>query len=131
MPCNIFTYGSLMFSSVWQQVVRGHYRSVNARLSDHARFAVAGESYPGLVAQRGAAVEGVLYLGIDAPDIARLDGFEGSEYRRAAVHVLTPDGADVAAHAYLYNFPQRLLDAAWQPEHFDIPLFLRSYCMDR
>ena len=83
MSCNIFTYGSLMFPNVWEQVVRGRYASVKAALEDHARYAIAGESYPGMVAQTGATVEGILYLDIDAADIARLDTFEGHDYRRA------------------------------------------------
>jgi gamma-glutamylcyclotransferase (GGCT)/AIG2-like uncharacterized protein YtfP len=110
--------------------VRGPYSSVTAVLPGHARYAIAGETYPGMVTQTGAAVEGTLYLDIDGADLARLDAFEGADYRRAAVDVYLPDGANVAAQAYLYNLPQRLLDAEWKADEFDIRRFLYTYCSD-
>lgn len=128
MSCNIFTYGSLMFPSVWEQVVRGRCRSVKAVLADHARFAITGETYPGMVMQSGATVDGILYFDVDAADVARLDAFEGVDYRRVAVQLRLVDGSELAAQTYLYNIPQRLLNLAWQAENFDIRRFLETYC---
>ena len=124
MPSNIFTYGSLMFPAVWEQVVRGHYLSIRAVLTGHARYAIADENYPGMVARDGAAVEGILYRDVAAADVTRLDIFEGADYRRAAVRVQLPDGTETEAYTYLYNLPQRLLDKEWNVEEFDIRHFL-------
>lgn len=131
MTCNIFTYGSLMFPAVWEQVVRGQYRRVEAVLADHARYAIRNASYPGLMKQAAAAVEGVLYLDIDAMDVARLDTFEGADYRRTAVCVQGPGGAQLHAYTYLYNLPQRLLGTEWKAPEFDIHTFVQTYCPSR
>lgn len=128
MHGNIFTYGSLMFPIVWEQVVRGRYRSDKAALNDHARYAISAASYPGMVAQAGAAVEGILYREVDAADVARLDAFEGTDYQRASVSVLLPDGTPIEAQTYLYTASQRLLNVPWHAEGFDIPHFLNTYC---
>ena len=82
MSHHIFTYGSLMFAEVWQRVVRGSYRSAPATIVDHARYALRGETYPGMIAEAGGTVLGVLYFAVDAQDLALLDAFEGTEYRR-------------------------------------------------
>jgi gamma-glutamylcyclotransferase (GGCT)/AIG2-like uncharacterized protein YtfP len=131
MCCNIFTYGSLMFRVVWEQVVRGRCLSGKAMLEDHARYAISAATYPGMVAQAGAGVEGILYRAVDAEDVARLDAFEGMEYRRTLVSVLLPDGTSVEAQTYIYTVPQRLLSAPWYADRFDIPRFMNTYCPSR
>lgn len=131
MACHIFTYGSLMFAQVWQRVVRGDYGCAPARLDDYARFAIAGETYPGMIAQPGAKVAGVLYFDVAPPDIAALDAFEGDEYRREAVRVTLETGETVEAGSYLYLLPQKLSDSPWLPEAFQMERFIGSYCRDR
>lgn len=128
MTCHVFTYGSLMFPKVWEKVVRGRYRRAAAVLAGHARYAIVDACYPGMVRKIGASVEGVLYFDVDQPDLARLDAFEGAEYRRGAVSVRVPDGAQVQVETYLYIRPQRLLSTEWDAANFDISDFLRTYC---
>lgn len=135
MPQHVFTYGSLMFPAVWQRVVRGNYRSATAILDNHARYAVRGVDYPGVVAQDHASVEGVLYFNVAEEDLARLDMFEGSEYRRIAVPLqagsVAGGATELVAHTYLYLDPARLSAVAWSPERFDLPHFIASYCSMR
>lgn len=128
---HIFTYGSLMFPEVWQCVVRGHYCFVSAAVDGYARFAVAGETYPGMVARTGAAVSGVLYFDVDERDIAALDTFEGEDYRRETVRVVLDDGSSAEAGAYLYLLPQKLLESPWDPERFQKERFIDAYCYDK
>lgn len=130
MSQHVFTYGSLMFAPVWQRVVRGNYRSSTAILGNHARHAVPGVGYPGVIARDGVSVEGVLYFDVAEEDLARLDAFEGSEYRRDAVTVCAL-GVDLAAHTYIFLEPAALLEAGWSPQTFDLPRFLASYCSMR
>lgn len=127
MPAqHVFTYGSLMFPEVWNRVVRGRYRSCPARLEGYRRHALTDVSYPAIVAEHGADVEGVMYFDVDAADLARLDAFEGTEYRRDAVPVVTAAGA-ATAQTYVWLDPARLAHRPWLPERFSVSAFLGAY----
>ena len=124
---NIFTYGSLMFDEVWRQVVTGQYHSESAVLHHHRRHALTGLSYPGVVAAPGEQVAGRLYLDVSAGDMARLDAFEGSEYRRDALQVLLASGEPASAWTYIWLDPQRLSGQPWQSDAFRLREFLQTY----
>lgn len=131
MTTNIFTYGSLMFPAVWQRVVRGQYRAEPATLADHARYALVDETYPGVVPQAGASVEGVLYRDVDTADVVALDTFEGIEYARREVVVTLDSGVAVQAGTYIFLLPQRLAGTSWEPAAFRMAQFLGTYCRDK
>ena len=117
-----------MFAPVWQRVVAGTYRQVVADIRDHARYAVIGETYPGLVASVGANVQGVLYFAVASEDVAALDLFEGPDYRRETVVVCLPDGTKVMAETYFYCKKDALSNQFWNPQTFDLQRFINSYC---
>jgi len=123
---NIFTYGSLMFDEVWRQVVSGHYRSAPAVLHHHQRHALTGLSYPGVVAMPGEQVAGRLYFDVSADDIARLDVFEGSEYRRDLLQVMA-NGEPASAWTYIWLDAQRLSGKPWLSDAFRLREFLQTY----
>lgn len=127
---HVFTYGSLMFPEVWTRVVAGTYRAVHGRVEGHQRFEVRDETYPGMVARADCVVEGVLYLDVDAADLARLDAFEGEDYLRATLPVLSDDGP-YDAETYIYRLHDRLHDRLWLPEAFAMDRFLATYCKAR
>ena len=124
MNSHIFTYGSLMFPRVWQRVVRGTYRSAPATVSDHARFAVTGQAYPGMVALPGAAVRGLVYFDVGAADIALLDAFEGEAYRRDVVEAVLENGSPAAVGTYIHIDKSALSAAPWDPDRFQIERFI-------
>lgn len=86
-----FFYGTLMDPALRALVLRGlRARSAGpARLAGYRRARVAGKSYPMLVADSRAAVDGVLVRGLPRRALARLDRYEGGDYRTVthAVHV--------------------------------------------
>jgi gamma-glutamylcyclotransferase (GGCT)/AIG2-like uncharacterized protein YtfP len=127
VSANVFTYGSLMFAEVWQPLVGGHYPAEPAVLPGYRRFAVPGVSYPGIVAAPGQQVAGLLYRDVAPDDLARLDLFEGAEYRRDALPVTLADGSVAIAETYVWLDHGRLSDAAWLPEAFRLREFLRTY----
>jgi gamma-glutamylcyclotransferase (GGCT)/AIG2-like uncharacterized protein YtfP len=126
---HIFTYGSLMFPSVWESVVAGRYRSEAATLADHGRFRVIGETYPGMVVKSGMHVTGLAYFDVSTDDIDTLDRFEGSYYRRCEVSVRFDSGEIVLADAYLFTAADRLMEITWEPECFALEGFMTTYCI--
>ncbi len=131
MTAHVFTYGSLMFREVWTRVVRSDYRTLRGTVTEHARFAVRHADYPGMVPQAGARVDGVLYLDVDDEDLARLDRFEGEDYRRVLVDVVADDDVVRAAQTYLFSAGDRLLPEAWRAEAFAMQRFIDTYCRDK
>ena len=137
MSTHVFTYGSLMFAPVWQRVVRGTYRSAAATLPQHRRFALADDTYPGMVPEPDAEVAGVVYFDVAPADLQALDHFEGEEYRRISAPVrLVPPNAGalpitVMAETYLFEAVHRLSVLPWEPDAFALQRFLDSYCSDR
>lgn len=125
---HVFTYGSLMYPEVWRRVTGGGHADEPATLLDHARYAIRGASYPGMVACPGAQVEGMLYRDVDAAALAALDAFEGPEYRRGTVQVCCAGGVTASAAAYLYLAPEKLSGSPWEPEAFDLPGFIAMHC---
>lgn len=128
---HIFTYGSLMFPEIWQRVVRGNCRSATATLPGFARYALADDTYPGMVAQAEASVEGVLYYDVAPQDLAALDAFEGNEYRREDVNVVIESGESVIACTYIFLAEQRLSGLPWEPQAFEMSRFIGTYCSDK
>ncbi|HEY0845610.1 MAG TPA: gamma-glutamylcyclotransferase family protein [Noviherbaspirillum sp.] len=131
MNSHVFTYGSLMFARIWGRVVRGEYASMPAVAYGHARYAIRGETYPGMVARSGASVEGVLYFDVGHEDIGALDAFEGSEYRRASIAVTLPGGESVQADTYIYLLPEKLSESPWSPDAFEMERFIGTYCREK
>ena len=115
----VFTYGSLMYAAVWEQVVCGRYRSEPALLDGYRRLNVLGDTYPALTPGPGSSVAGTLYLDVVANDLQRLDAFEGVEYRRAEVTVQRRDGTRAGADVYLWIAAQGLGDREWDPQWFE------------
>jgi gamma-glutamylcyclotransferase (GGCT)/AIG2-like uncharacterized protein YtfP len=98
----------------------------------YARFKLKGESYPGLIPSKGAATEGVLYLGVDALSMNRLDDFEGELYERSQISAVALDGESLVAHAYVIKAECRdlLSSAPWDPDRFeaeDLREFMAGY----
>ena len=131
MPHHVFTYGSLMFPAVWEKVVRGKYKSAPAEAEGHVRFAIRGETYPGMVRAHGQNVHGVVYFDVSAEDVAALDAFEGAPYRRDTLQVRLASGETVPADSYIYLDTARLADTPWQPDAFQMQRFIDTYCQEK
>ena len=90
-----------------------------ATLKDFQRSRIRGEEYPGIVAHPGAEVEGILYRDLMPKAIERLDTFEGQQYSRQEVQVMTAHGPCLAM-AYVIKPEHSLLltGETWSYEHF-------------
>lgn len=103
----LFVYGTLRDQDVLalvlgREIAAGALASAQApgfRAVDYP-----GRVYPALVEAPGDAAPGLLVTGLNATDLARLDAFEGDEYRRDAISILV-DGQTVVAAAYFPTQP--------------------------
>jgi hypothetical protein len=155
---HVFTYGTLMFPQVWQAVVgpddSGRQfaklpATLPATLPGYQIFRVAGAVYPGIIKYSPPAppsdsqlstlhsqpspVPGLLHLDVDADSIARVDRFESDFYRRQPITVVTRDGRELAAEAYVVPDESRhvLTDEPWTADEFekrgDLARFVARY----
>ena len=117
---NIFTYGSLMFSEVWNKVVQGNYYSSSATLQGYRRFCIKNQSYPGLRQTGGQdKVSGIVYHDINNKDLKLLDAVEGGYYERVPVTV-DLENSSIKSHVYLIRDQYLYLatEKQWDPEDF-------------
>jgi gamma-glutamylcyclotransferase (GGCT)/AIG2-like uncharacterized protein YtfP len=113
----LFAYGTLEFPLVVTRVLGQERLGRPAVLHDYARSLVRSACYPAIVERAGSSVRGTLYTGIDAELFRRLDRYEGEDYRKRTVDVITEDGERHRAFTYTCS-PERLSDAPWEPDVF-------------
>lgn len=121
---HVFAYGTLMCADIMRAACGGLPAAQPAQLPGFSRHPVAGEHYPGIVEADGARVDGLLYRDVSREQLARLDTFEGDQYRRETVCVLLPDGNAVQAQTYIFSNQLRYL---LEPGEWDYDAFLREH----
>ncbi len=120
MTRHCFTYGSLMCEEIMFAVCGAPAAAAPATLVGYRRHPVAGEAYPGMLPTAGAQVDGVLYRDLTPAALARLDAFEGPQYRRETVSVRLADGSTVEAETYVFRaeFADLLRPGDWDFDDF-------------
>ena len=130
---NVFTYGSLMFDEVWQQVVSGNYQKLNATLYGHARKAIKHEVYPALIKSAAdSSVNGIVYKDVSLKDLTRLDEFEGEYYRRETGKTELAENVIITTVFYLLkpSYHYIISEREWDEEYFktvSMKNFLNQY----
>lgn len=130
---HLFTYGSLMFPAVWQQLVPGARRSAPAFLPHYSRRLIFLDTYPLLIADNQSnGLIGTLYWDLTPMDMQRLDWFEGEIYQRISVKVCTAGGS-IECDTYVPKDPYKVLarQDLWRGDffqHLQMPIFLARYC---
>jgi len=112
-----FFYGTLMDADVLAAVVGrriGSARFRDATLDGFRRVYRLGAWYPILLDDPGGRVEGVVVSALTVADAARLDSFEGSEYRRATRTVAVSGEGAVEAEVYLTRPGVPASDQSWE-----------------
>lgn len=100
----MFFFGTLMDGDVLAAVLGRPVTPDSmepARLRGWRRVGIAGRTYPMLTPHATGTVDGLLVHGLDQGDCARLDHYEGPEYRVGLLTVRRGDGREVAAETYL------------------------------
>lgn len=116
----VFTYGSLMCNDIMAAVTGVDLPSDAAVIVNFARYALRGQTFPAMVAEDLARVDGRVYYDVDESALARLDVFEGDYYQRCSVSVNTSNGTRLEAQAYVLRdvYLSLLADWGWDFEHF-------------
>lgn len=126
----VFVYGSLMYAPVWDSVVCGHYSWTQATAESLIRLSVPGETYPALIPSHGHRTVGRLWRDVSDADLERLDRFEGGEYERRLIEVITADGP-TSAWVYLWTKPESLIHSSlWDVNLFEstgLAIFLNKH----
>lgn len=117
---DVFAYGTLLFPEIMQAVTRARFPSEPATLAGYVRRRLRRASYPGLAPDPSSITSGVVYRGVNAAALERLDRFEGELYARERVVVDLATGERVAALAYVVRPEHRgeLCDEPWDPQAF-------------
>ena len=119
----LFCYGTLQYPRLMARVSGLRRHAQPAILDDYACYALTAAVYPGIRPEPGARTSGVIYDGINASGLARLDRFEGNEYVRERVQVQTAGAQRQQAwvyviHPQLYaSLSDRAWDCAWFERH--------------
>ena len=121
---HLFCYGTLVFPEIMRRVSGARTTGSPATLAHFACYAVRGAVYPGIIFEQGARIHGIVYDGITAAQLQRIDRYEGDDYVRQRVLVSETDGRLCRAWAYVIRpgAVDRLTDECW-----DSALFARHY----
>lgn len=121
---NIFTYGSLMFPDVIENIVKQKYSSQNVFVKNIKRSKIVGDVYPVALQYTNApALEGRVYFNVNRQDVTRLDRFEGEYYFRKEIPIYEDAALTKLmgkADIYLLKPKYRRLfsKTLWSPEEF-------------
>ncbi len=117
---HVFTYGSLMYPDIFEQVTASLPRSIPAIAHHWRRYGLANRSYPGAMPSKKKAcrIEGVLWFDVSEIALAALDRFEADEYRRATISVTTQDGQLCSAYIYEWLFADQI-QGEWSRAEFE------------
>jgi len=121
MPDQLFCYGTLCVPEIMRRVVGGRVAEpVACSIMGYACYSLSGLEYPGIVPEKGERVTGVLYSGLSRAQLAKLDAYEGEQYRRQ--RVLIDVGQALAVQAWTYilqpRYYHRRSEKGWSLEQF-------------
>jgi gamma-glutamylcyclotransferase (GGCT)/AIG2-like uncharacterized protein YtfP len=116
----VFCYGTLIFPELMQAAAGNPFAGFPASLEGYACYKVRGEAYPGIIASNGACTTGLVYSGLGAVHLARLDRYEGALFERRRVCATDTGGNPVQAWTYVVaaRHTAMLSSERWDPEEF-------------
>jgi gamma-glutamylcyclotransferase (GGCT)/AIG2-like uncharacterized protein YtfP len=124
---HLYAYGTLQVGAIFAQIVGRAIEGQPATLTGYACYRISDRVYPAIVEAPGSEVQGVVYLGLTAEELERLDVYEGHLYERREVRVRQEDGSLlVETYVLCPEHRHRLSSEAWDRERFE-RLHLASY----
>jgi gamma-glutamylcyclotransferase (GGCT)/AIG2-like uncharacterized protein YtfP len=127
---HLYAYGTLQVGAIFAQIVGRAIEGRAATLAGYARYRISDRVYPAIVEAPGNEVPGVVYLGLTAEELARLDVYEGHLYERREVRVWEGAGTLlVDTYVLRSEHRHRLSSEPWDRERFERE-HLASYLAD-
>ena len=113
---NVFTYGTLMDPKVFYFFSSNKYEEESVILKGYQRRHVKNAYYPGIIPSPEHSTKGKLYKNVVETDLAKLDHYEGDQYKKTMVKVENEKGEALDAVAYEFKNPENLMDCDWISE---------------
>ena len=104
MRVNYFFYGTLIDPEVLRLILGREVAPLSrrkARLRGYRRVFRHNATYPVLVADADAAVEGVVIGGLAPRDVAALERYEGPDYKTITLPMALANGGEVVARVFV------------------------------
>lgn len=120
MRYQVFVYGTLLIPDIMREVTGRQYAGTPATLRDYRRYRLRNRSYPGLLYEPGAGVEGMLFE-VGPVALAALDRYEDPCYER---HTLTVEAGAGTRQAYVYVIPDSRRHLI-EPKDWDLDFWRR------
>ena len=98
-----------MLHAVFRYITGQYFPTIDATLYDWKRCRIHDETFPAATPVAGESIEGILWLGVSAPALERLDNFEGGDYRRITVKVSDRLGQVYPAQIYAWAGAETLV----------------------
>ena len=119
---NVFVYGTLMSKELIKKLTGKSFKTRPAILADYKRYSIKDADYPAISQKKGFTTKGLLLENVDEQSISLLSEYEGDEYKKQEVFVLS-DQKKVKALVYIWDAnPDLLEDKEW-----DFELFQNGY----
>lgn len=109
-----------MYADIFEQVTGARFEFLPARAHRWRRHGLMNRTYPGAMPckHEASSIKGVVWLDVSPAALAALDQFEGSEYRRIEIDVMTAHEQVLTAHIYQWLLPDQV-EGQWDPITFE------------
>jgi gamma-glutamylcyclotransferase (GGCT)/AIG2-like uncharacterized protein YtfP len=116
----LYAYGTLQVPAIIALIVGRQLVGQPARLPGYSRFRIHDRVYPAIIPEPGGDVAGILYPGLAASELERLDHYEGEIYERCELSVLVA-GQSLPACTYVLRpeHRHRLSGEPWNLAQFE------------
>ena len=119
---NLFIYGTLLDTDIAQKVCGSDLSGEAAVLLEYRCCRLVGEMYPGIWPDSSGTVRGWLCQHVAVETLFFLDRYEGNQYERKDVVVVTGDERNVNAQVYVLAaaYINGLSEEEWHYDDFVI-----------
>jgi gamma-glutamylcyclotransferase (GGCT)/AIG2-like uncharacterized protein YtfP len=114
----LFVYGTLLFSEITERVLGRLPQVDRAAAPSWSTRILTERTYPGLVPDKMAAAGGLLFMDLSDAEWALLDAYEGDEYERTTLTVVSQSGQPTEAEIYLLLDESIVTEDRWTTQWF-------------